>query len=184
MFEGYAGTSASGFAAEVAAEEAIAVLDYVEDLYRDWSDGARARGGAAVRIDAEFDRIRRELGDLPGAVADPARLRAMLRHLSTTLHAGVLNDCFFTPATAVCVKRAITLGRPAPQHTACLRCPNARRSTIHIVRLTAGRDQARQLDHQCRHRPDQIPPLQREAIRTHLAELDTLIAEIQPAGTP
>lgn len=39
LFEGYAGTSASGFAAEVAAERAIAQLDYVEDLYRDWNDG-------------------------------------------------------------------------------------------------------------------------------------------------
>lgn len=35
MFEGYAGTSGSGFAAEVAAEETVAMLDYVEDLYRD-----------------------------------------------------------------------------------------------------------------------------------------------------
>lgn len=34
------GTSASGFAAEVAAEEAVAMLDYIEDLYRDWNDGA------------------------------------------------------------------------------------------------------------------------------------------------
>jgi hypothetical protein len=35
MFSGYAGTSASGFAAE----EAVARLDYAEDLYRDWNDG-------------------------------------------------------------------------------------------------------------------------------------------------
>src|SRR6266540_1351201 len=58
-------TSASGFAAEAEPEEAIALLDYVEDLYRDWSDGARAGGGAAARIDAEFDRIRRELATYP-----------------------------------------------------------------------------------------------------------------------
>jgi hypothetical protein len=180
VFEGYAGSSASGFAAEVAAEEAVARLDYVEDLYRDWNDGARAGGGAAADIGAEFDRIRRDLGDLPGTVADPPRLRTMLRHLTTTLHPGVLNDCFFTPATAVCLKRATTLGGPAPQHTACLRCPNARRSTVHLGRLTAARDQALQLDQGCRQRREQIPPLQHQAIRAHLAELDTLIAEIQP----
>jgi hypothetical protein len=73
---GHAGTSASGFAAE----EAVAMLDYVEDLYRDWNDGARS-GGAARRIDDEFERVRRELGDLPGIVSDELRLRTMLAHL-------------------------------------------------------------------------------------------------------
>ncbi|WP_201761402.1 MULTISPECIES: hypothetical protein [unclassified Nonomuraea] len=128
MFEGYAGTSASGFAAEVAAEEAVAMLDYVEDLYRDWNDGARSGGGATRRIGGEFERLLRELGDPPGIVSDESRLRTMLAHLAKTLHPGVLNDCFFNAATAVCVKRAIILGRPVPQHNMCLRCPNARRS--------------------------------------------------------
>jgi hypothetical protein len=135
MFEGYAGTSASGFAAEVAAEEAVAMLDYVEDLYRDWNTGAQSGGGAAERINAEFQRIRRELGDLPCVVSDELRLRTMLRHLTKTLHPGVLNDCFFNAATAVCVKRAKVVGRPVPQHNMCLRCPNARRSTVHRPRL-------------------------------------------------
>jgi len=100
IFEGYAGTSASGFAAEVAAEEAVAKLDYLEDLYRDWNDGMRSGGGAAQRIDAEFERVRRELGDLPGVVASPARLRTMLAHLAKVLYPGTLNDCFHQPATA------------------------------------------------------------------------------------
>lgn len=75
LLEGYAGTSVSGFAAEVAAERAITQLDYVEDLYRDWNDGHRTSAGAAGRVNAEFARIRRELGDLPGIVASTARLR-------------------------------------------------------------------------------------------------------------
>ncbi len=112
LFEGYAGTSASGFAAEVAAEEAVALLDYAEELYRDWNDGGRAGGGAAQRVAAEFERIRREMGDLPGVVASPARLRTMLQHLTKVLHPGILNDCFYQPATAVCRKRAQALGRP------------------------------------------------------------------------
>jgi hypothetical protein len=101
VFEGYAGSSPSGFAAEVAAEEAVAILDYVEDLYRDWNDGARSGGGAAAKIDSEFERIRSELGDLPGVVCDEPRLRTMLKHLTKTLHPGILNDCFFNAATAV-----------------------------------------------------------------------------------
>jgi len=128
MFSGYAGTSASGFAAEVATEEAVARLDYAEDLYRDWNDGGRSQGGASARIDAEFARIRRELGDLPGVVSSTTRLRRMLAHLTKTLYPGILNDCFYQSATAVCRKQAKALGRPLPLHNMCLHCPNARRT--------------------------------------------------------
>lgn len=171
MFEGYAGTSASGFAAEIAAEEAVATLDYVEDLYRDWNNGARSTGGAAIRIDAEFERVRRELGDLPGIVTDEPRLRTMLTHLTKTLHPGVLNDCFFNPATALCVKRATQLGRPVPQHNMCLRCPNARRSADHRPRLIAARDQALELQATC-DQAGPVPQPQQLALSGYLTELD------------
>ncbi|MFI2913893.1 hypothetical protein ACG2OD_37450 [Streptomyces sp. PDY-4] len=180
LFEGYAGTSASGFAAEVATERAIAQLDYAEDLYRDWNDGHRASGGAAGRVNAEFDRIRRELGDLPGIVASPARLRTMLQHLTKTLHPGVLNDCFYQPSTALCAKRARHAGRPLPLLTTCLTCPNARRSSVHLPRLTTARAQAQ--------RPLDAPPaltrLQRAALTTHITELDYAIAELTSTESP
>ncbi|MEU3421291.1 hypothetical protein AB0F39_22470 [Streptomyces murinus] len=105
MFEGYAGTLESGFAEEVAANDAVARLDYLEDIHRDCNNGGAASGGAAERISAGFERIRRELGDLLGVVVSPARLRTVLRHLTKTLHPGVLNDCFYQAATAVCRKR-------------------------------------------------------------------------------
>ncbi len=173
------GTSSSGFAAEVAAEEAVATLDYLEDLYRDWNDGARSGGGAAGRIDAEFARIRRELGYLPGLVTDEPRLRTMLKHLTKTLHPGVLNDCFFHAATAVCVRRAKPLGRPTPRHNMCLRCPNARRSLVHLPRLTTARDQAAAFHAARRADGAGMPALQEQAIANYVAELDQAIAEIQ-----
>ncbi|MEU9321994.1 hypothetical protein [Streptomyces sp. NPDC048295] len=175
MFEGYAGTSASGFAAEVAAEEAVAKLDYVEDLYRDWNDGNGATGGAAKRVHAEFDRIRRELGDLPGVVAGASRLRTMLRHLVKTVHPGVLNDCFYQASTAVCSKRAQSLGRPLPLHNMCLSCPNSRRSSVHLPRLTLARDQALSATVADR---EQLPPLQLIALNEYSQQLDDLITEI------
>jgi hypothetical protein len=183
IFSGYAGTSASGFAAEVAAEEATARLDYAEDLYRDWNDGGRSTGGAGARIDAEFTRIRRELGDLPGVIASPARLRTMLRHLTTTLHPGILNDCFYNSATAVCRKQAKALGRPLPLHNLCLSCPNARRSSVHLPRLTLARDQARQALADAQADGRQLPPLQRQALDDHLTGLDRLIGELHAGPT-
>ncbi|MFD1540188.1 hypothetical protein [Nonomuraea guangzhouensis] len=178
MFEGYAGTSASGFAAEVAAEEAVANLDYLEDLYRDWNDGGRSSGGAARRIDAEFDRIRRELGDLPGVVASPSRLRTMLQHLTKILHPGTLNDCFFQSSTAVCAKRAKPLGRPLPMINMCSACPNSRRTALHLPRLVTARDQARDaLD-----APAELPPLQQIALTDYVTGFDQLIAELHEDG--
>jgi hypothetical protein len=175
VFEGYAGTSQSGFAAEVEAEQNIARLDYLEDLYRDWNTGGPAGGGAARRIDAEFSRIRADLADLPGTIASPARLRTMLQHLSITLHPGVLGDCFFQPATAACLKRAAPAGtgRPLPMLNSCLSCPNARRTPAHQPRLQQARDQARQALEETAGRP--LPPLQRAALNDHLNQLDQLI---------
>ena len=94
IFEGYAGTSASAFAAEVEAEQAVARLDYAEDLYRDWLADGPSGGGADHKINTEFARIHAELADLPGTIADPRRLRTMLSHLAVTLHPDVLGDCF------------------------------------------------------------------------------------------
>ena len=176
MFEGYAGTSASGFAAEVAAEQAVARLDYTAELYRDWLNEGRSGGAAAAGINAEFERIRTELADLPGTVADTSRLRTMLDHLATTLHPGILGDCFYRPETALCTKTAKRPGKPLPMLNSCLSCPNARRSSIHLPRLQQARDQARQAIDESRTRP--TPPLQHAALTGHLHQLDQLIGQI------
>jgi hypothetical protein len=177
VFEGYAGTSQSGFAAEVEAEQNIARLDYLEDLYRRWNTGEPAGGGAARHIDAEFTRIRADLADLPGTIASPARLRTMLQHLSVILHPGVLGDCFFQPATAACLTRArpAGTGRPLPMLNSCLSCPNARRTPEHQPRLELARDQARQALEAAGKQA--LPPLQRAALDDHLSQLDQLICQ-------
>jgi hypothetical protein len=176
VFEGYAGTSASGFAAEVEAEQTLARLDYVEQLYQDWLSGGPSGGGAAGGIDAEFARIRAELPDLPGTVADRARLRTMLDHLATTLHPGVLGDCFYRHETALCAKRAARSGRPLPMLDTCLSCPNSRRSSLHLPRLTQARDQASQILTEAATRT--TPPLQHAALTGHLDKLERLIGQV------
>ncbi|MFE3645953.1 hypothetical protein ACFXOM_34110 [Streptomyces sp. NPDC059169] len=181
IFEGYAGTSASGFADEVAADKAVALLDYVEDLYHDWNEGGRSAGGAVKRVEAEFDRIRAELGDLPGAVASPERLRTMLRHLTRTLHPGALNDCFHHAETAVCGKRAKNVRQPLPMLNMCLSCPNSRRSAVHIPRMRLTRD----LAHEEFKDIQGVPVLQEAAIREFETTLDAMIAELHAEeGSP
>ena len=179
MFEGYAGTSSSGFAAEVAAEQATARLDYAEELYRDWDTQGPSGGGAAKTINTEFARIRSELADLPGTAAGPARLRTMLTHLATTLHPGVLGDCFYRPGQALCADRAQPAGEPLPMLNTCLHCPNARRSGKHLPRLQQARDQARDALTAAGRRA--LPPLQKAALDGHLNQLDQLITQITHA---
>lgn len=174
IFEGYAGTSASGFADEVAADKAVAKLDYVEDLYHDWNEGGRSAGGAVKRIEAEFDRIRGELGDLPGVVASPERLRTMLRHLTLTLHPGALNDCFHHADTAVCGKRAQSVGRPLPMLNMCLSCPNSRRSSVHLPRYRQTRAAAEQEFKGAKN----VPSHQQTAITEFITMLDSAITEL------
>lgn len=137
----------------------------------------RRTGCRQQRINAEFQRIRRELGDLPGVVSDELRLRTMLRHLTKTLHPGVLNDCFFNAATAVCVKRAKVVGKLVPQHNMCLRCPNARRSTVHRSRLAAARDQVLDFQASCE-KAGPVPKLQQVALTGYITELDLLIGDL------
>src|SRR5487761_809146 len=182
IFDGYAGTSASGFAGEVEAEQAVARLDYAEHLYRDWLGGGPSGGGADRKITGEFARIHAELADLPGTIADPRRLRTMLSHLAITLHPGVLGDCFYQPDTALCAKRAAppAAKKPLPMLNTCLTCPNARRSSVHLPRLERARDQAQQIITDVR---GTLAPLQQAALTSHLSQLGQLISQITSNDT-
>ncbi len=103
----------------------------------------------------------------------------MLEHLTRILHPGVLNDCFYQPATAVCGKRAKSLGRPLPMLNMCSACPNARRTAVHLPRLLTARDQALQALH-----TGDLLPLQRIALIEHAASFAPLIADLQDPEAP
>ncbi|MFF8729526.1 hypothetical protein ACF073_23980 [Streptomyces sp. NPDC015171] len=104
----------------------------------------------------------------------------MLQHLTKTLRPGILNDCFYQPSTALCAKRAKHAGRLLPLLTMCLTCPNGRRSSVHLPRLSTARAQAqRPLD-----APAGLSRLQTATLTTHIAELDHAIAELTATRTP
>lgn len=116
-------------------------------------------------------------------VSDQSRLRTMLRHLTKTLHPGVLNDCFFHAPSAVCVKRTKTTRGPLPMLNMCMGCPNARRSTVHLPRLTAARDAVRSTEKMLhgtrRDRGPGAPPHQEQVVAGFIVSLDQLIADLQ-----
>ncbi|MFE7531452.1 hypothetical protein ACFU7Y_37960 [Kitasatospora sp. NPDC057542] len=124
MFEGYAGSSVSGFRAEVETERQLAQLEHFLDQYEDFKAGVRL----PARLTAEFGRIREELGDFPGKVVDTARLRSMLVGPARTYYPGVLNDCYFEASTALCLTRrpgAEGDAEPVMNHCQPAKCPNS-----------------------------------------------------------
>lgn len=126
-FEGYAGSSRSGFRAEVEAQRALGQIDDILEYFDDRRAGGSPSGPAGPRIARELDAATEALGPLPAMIADRARLRTLLASLARTLHVGVLADCFFDPSTALCLKRTTAAERQAPLTALCepTRCPNA-----------------------------------------------------------
>lgn len=126
-FEGYAGSSKSGFRAEVENQRALGPRDDLLIYFDERQTGSTLSGPAAPRISKALDVAAAELGPLPVMVADRARLRTMLASLARTLHVGVLADCFFDPAIALCLKQAANADNKTPLTVLCqpTRCPNA-----------------------------------------------------------
>lgn len=124
-YEGYAGTSRSGFRTEVERERALGQLDDVLSYFERHSAGEVLMGPAAARISSELQQAVDKLDPLPGHIADHARVRAMLAHVAKTLFAGVMNDCFFDPATALCLNGKTEAASPAMAQCRPDRCPNS-----------------------------------------------------------
>ncbi|OAI31622.1 hypothetical protein A1351_21115 [Methylosinus sp. R-45379] len=126
MFDGYAGSSASGFRQEVEQEHHLGQLDDIVAHYEAAQRSERLAGPGASRITHEIDRVAQEIGPLPGMIADGKRVKAMLAHLARTLHVGYLNDCFFEPSTALCLGRSTdSQSQPILSNCAPDRCPNS-----------------------------------------------------------
>ncbi|ODU35466.1 MULTISPECIES: hypothetical protein [Sphingomonadaceae] len=170
MFDGYAGVSASGFRQEVEQERALGQLDDIVAQYEGHRRGEKLGGPAAVRITAEMRRVA-TAADLPGIVADEKRVKAMLAHLARTLHVGVLNDCFFDRATALCLRNADEGAAPRLSNCAPDRCPNSCITSRHVPAWQSAIDDADALL-----RSKRLSAAQRTAIREDRDRMKKVIA--------
>ena len=103
----------------------------------------------------------------------------MLRHLARTLHVGFLNDCFFEPASALCLPRTPVEERRAPVLSHCSpdRCPNSCIATRHLPPWTASI-----ADGDALLRDTHLSALQREALETEQTRKRRLIAPLMAAS--
>jgi hypothetical protein len=180
-FEGYAGSSRSGFRAEVEAERRLGQIEDILTYFDDRPAGARLSGPAAARVGQALDAAAAELQPLPGMIADRGRLRVLLADTARTLHVGVLADCFFDPATAVCLRRATASDRTAPMISLCepTRCPNACVTRRHRPAWERTADDTRALLKEKR-----LSGLQRTALTQELHRIETILAAVEYQDAP
>lgn len=124
-FEGYAGSSHSGFQRQVEQEHRSGQMDDILEYFDANEIGDAFGGPAAPRLKSTLKDAARQLEPLPARMADRGRLRTMLTDLSRTLHVGVLADCFFDPATALCLKAATDQTKPQTALCQPTKCSNA-----------------------------------------------------------
>jgi hypothetical protein len=174
MFDGYAGSSASGFRQEVEQEHRLGQLDDIVVHYEAAQRGERLAGHGASRVTHEIDRAAREVEPLPGVIADGKRVKAMLAHLARTLHVGYLNDCFFEPATALCLGRSTgSASQPILSNCAPDRCPNSCIARHHLPAWQAAIAHAEALLEEKR-----LSNVQRTTIRQDRDRMRKLIAPL------
>lgn len=175
-FEGYAGSSKSGFRAEVENQRALGQLDDLLVYFDERQVGSTLSGPAAPRISKALDAAAVEFSPLPVMIADRARLRTMLASLARTLHVGVLADCFFDPGTALCLKQAANADNDkTPLTMLCqpTRCPNACITARHRSAWARSADEARAVLKEKR-----LSSLQRSALQQDLARIEAVLDDI------
>ena len=178
-FLGYAGTSPSGFVAEIESERHLGQAADILERYEDWKLGAVATGPAARRLAVEFARIRTELGDFPGQVVDRRRLERLLAGTARTLHVGPLNDCLFDREKARCLTVSGQPDAPGPVPTFCQpgRCPNSRIDHHHLI---AWREQQQAAVVWLGTK--RLAPAQRECLEASRAEAACIISAVEESG--
>lgn len=173
-FEGYAGSSRSGFLTEVETERRLGQMDDILTYFDERQLGSGLSGPAAVRIAKSLDGAASELHPLSGMIADRGRLRVMLADTARTLHVGVLADCFFDPANAVCLRHAAG-NQSAPMISLCepSRCPNACITARHRPAWAGAAENARGVLKEKR-----LSELQRLAVEQDLQRIEKVLSDI------
>jgi hypothetical protein len=132
MFEGYAGTSSSGFRQEVEAEQAFTRGEQLCDLVLDAAPG-RLTGPAGEEAEARLKAIAGDV-QFPGKViADRRRLQRHITRHDPHVYPGEFVTCVYNPDRALC-RRSETDG-PSLQHCQPLVCRNVALTTGNIDAL-------------------------------------------------
>jgi hypothetical protein len=103
----------------------------------------------------------------------------LLADTARTLHVGVLADCFFDPATAVCLRHAGAGDQDEPLISLCepTRCPNACITSRHRPAWAGAAENARAIL-----REKRLAELQRLAVAEDLRRIEKVLSDSQGAS--
>lgn len=103
MFEGYAGTSASGFRAEVEAEQALERGERLLAMVEGY-EHQRLAGPAAAEAQARLEEFGRQVGFAGRVVTDSRRLKLIMCRHDPNVFPGEFVTCVFNPDKALCLR--------------------------------------------------------------------------------
>jgi hypothetical protein len=177
MFEGYAGTSDSGFRAEVEAEEALARAEHLLAMI-DRNEHTRLRGPAS----AEAQKRLAELGDharFAGVtITDRRRLQRLMKRDDPAVYPGRYATCIHDHTKALCRARVGLSGQTATPDLDNCKPLDCRNVALTADNLTAWRDELKSIDADLAARP-LLPPLlqaqlerRRDDVQAHLDRYD------------
>ncbi|WP_031072098.1 hypothetical protein [Streptomyces sp. NRRL WC-3742] len=122
MFEGYAGTSASGFRPEVEAEAAIARGEKLGDMILNPAP-QRLTGPAAEEAESRLAAMEGEVEFLGKVITDRKRLDRFMRRNDPHVYPGEFVTCVYNPDRALCRREAAGSG-PSLSDCQPLKCRN------------------------------------------------------------
>lgn len=120
MFRGYAGESESGFAAELAAEQALARGEWLGEFA---ADAGSVVGRAKDEVVRRLDLLGQTLGFAGHLPDNPGQLARFLKKHDPYVYRGAAVTCVFDSSKALCLRR--DPGAPNFQTCEPLKCGNA-----------------------------------------------------------
>ena len=173
MFEGYAGTSDSGFRAEVEAEQALArgehLLAMIDKHDHEHLTGPAA-GEAAQRLSGFGQRARfRGI-----TITDNRQLQRLIQHDDPAVYPGTYATCVYNPGKALCRQQRDVRGALRPSLGNCrpLECRNTALTADNKIALS---QEAAEIARQLASRPV-LPPLLQARLAARRDQITTFLS--------
>lgn len=184
MFEGYAGTSESGFRAEVEAEAALARGEHLLAMI-DRHEHKTLTGPAA----AEAERRLRDLENTTNGLAsgfqgivitDRRRLQRLMKREDPAIYPGAYVTCVYDPGKALCQSHDLGGAADRPELDACkpLACRNV---ALNDDNLGAWRHELDLINSDIAQRP-LLPPLLQTRLEGRRDQVETFLLRTQPTA--
>lgn len=170
MFEGYAGTSASGFRAEVEAEDAIARGEQLCDLITSHGHH-QLTGPAAAEAETRLTGLERHVRFDGKVITDTRRLKRIMDRHDPRIYPGQYVTRIYNPDRALCRRTADANGPSLPDCQP-LACRNVALDSGNIAALTGHRTH---LEHALQD-SGLIAPYVRHRLQEQLGEMTAFLA--------